>query len=239
MWTTDCVNGTCEQVLANGQIRLSVTPAGDHGFSILRSVRRWPLQLGRTLEYRVNLIHSSGDGAIARCAFGLGPDGGGGLYVLAVDQDSIVLSKRDSPVVQCFVLANGSPVRVDNVKLVLAMTGTPYGVRLEYRILDNARSGAVIHQGECWDTPARDPIQKASDDPPGNYLGLSGLFHFSVYHDNAGIYDPSVGIGHLEKAEVVFDNAEVLEYDVQRRFQRAQGALRNQESMGAVLREFR
>lgn len=35
----------------------------------------------------------------------------------------------------------------------------------------------------------------------------------SLYHDNTGSWDPTVEIPHLGKAEVVFDNPEVLEYD--------------------------
>lgn len=111
VWTTDCY-GTCDHVLANGQIRLSVTPSGDHGFSTLRSARRWLVREGRTLEFRVDLVSSSGDGAMVRMGFGLG-DGERG-YGLSVDQDTVVLGKRDSPVVQCFVLANDVLLRSPN-----------------------------------------------------------------------------------------------------------------------------
>ncbi|MHC1763144.1 MAG: hypothetical protein AB9869_02400 [Verrucomicrobiia bacterium] len=211
VWETGCINGTCGQVLANGQVRLSVTPSGDHGFSILRTVRRWTPQEGRTLEFRVDLVSSSGDGAMIRFGWGLGD--GTRNYGLFVDQDTLVLGKRDNPIVQSFVVRNGLAIKVDNVKLVLSITGIGSGLRLQYKILDNDPSGAVIQQGEVWDTPKADPMQKATDDPPGSYLGLSGLLFLSVYHDNARLFDPTVGIGHYEKAEVVCDNVEVFEYD--------------------------
>jgi hypothetical protein len=56
-------------------------------------------------------------------------------------------------------------------------------------------------------------MQVGTDDPPGNYLGRPGVFRLGLYHDSAGSLDPDVGIGPREKAEVVFDNAEVFEYD--------------------------
>jgi hypothetical protein len=34
----------------------------------------------------------------------------------------------------------------------------------------------------------------------------------AVYHDNARLFDPQIGIGHLDRAEAVFDNVEVQEY---------------------------
>ncbi|HOW66775.1 MAG TPA: hypothetical protein P5186_26355 [Candidatus Paceibacterota bacterium] len=211
IWTKTCYFGTCAQVVTNGQARISIKPTEDHGISGIRSVRKWTLEEGRTLEFRADLMSSNGDGAVGMIAFAIGD--GARLYMLGVDQDTIFLHKRANPITQLFIITNGIPLKTANVKLVLSMTGVQSSVRLQFQVLDNDQAGAVISEGECWDTPGRDPMQKATDDPPQNYLGLSGYFLLELYHDNAGLFDPNVSLGKTEMAEVVFDNAEVFEYD--------------------------
>jgi hypothetical protein len=198
--------------VADGQLRLAITPAGDHGFSVLRSVDRWTLRERRTLEFRVDLIRSSGDGAVARLGFGYG-DGAQG-YIMAFDQDTIALGKRDNPF-QLFLLRNGVPIKATNVKLVLSVTSGPEGAMLlQVRILDNEQGGRVLYSSpDIWDTAGADPMVLGSDDPPGGYLGVNGIFHLSLYHDNAALYDPTVEIARLSEAELILDNAEVIEYD--------------------------
>lgn len=56
-------------------------------------------------------------------------------------------------------------------------------------------------------------MQIGTDEPAASYLGSSGSFELVLYHDNAGDLDPDVTLGHNEEAVVIFDNAEVLEYD--------------------------
>ena len=122
--------------------------------------------------------------------------------------------RRESPS-QAFFVTNGASVKVSNVKLVLSMTGTQSGVLLKCRILDNDNAGAVIFERECWDTADADPMQPGwgPDDPPGSYLGASGSFILSLFRDPQYL-DPDVPLPPGAKAEVVYDNAEVLEYDV-------------------------
>lgn len=215
IWTKACFFGPCGHLVANGQVRLSVTPDGDHGFAGLTSVRQWTVREGRTLEFRVDLISCSGDGALARlnCAFG-NPN----KYILFVDQDTIALGKREEDPLQLFFLTNGPAVDVTNVKLVLSMTGGPdSSVLVQWKILDNEQGGRVLFSGSQWDTAGSDPMvedaHKTSDNPPGSFLGMSGRLNISVYHDNAGWVDPQVEIPHLGEAAAVFDNPEVIEYD--------------------------
>jgi hypothetical protein len=212
LWTRTVWYGTGGQTVSNGQVRIYVTPTGNHAFSFLQSVRRWTLREGHTLEFRADLLSSNDDGAVAFFGFNLG-DGNNG-YRLFVDEDTLIMHKRSSPGVQCFFWTNGAPVKVSNVKLVVSMTGTKSAVLLKFRILDNDNAGAVIIEREFWDTAAADPMQVGSDNPPESYLGQSGYFYVGLYHDNAGVLDPEVTLPHLGEAEVVYDNAEVFEYDV-------------------------
>jgi hypothetical protein len=208
LWTGDVWYGTGGQTLTNGQVRIYITPTGNHGFSFLKSVGTWTLQEGRTLEFRADLLSSNGDGAVAFFGFNTG-DGG---YRLMVDEDTVACHKRGGT--QFFFVTNGAPVKVSNVKLVVSMTGAESGVLLKLKILDNDNGGAVIFERECRDTAAADPMQGGSDDPPESYLGTSGYFYVGLYRDNAATVDPDVTLPHLATGEVVFDNAEVLEYDV-------------------------
>jgi hypothetical protein len=210
IWTGSVWFGTGDQLVTNGQVRISVTPFGDHGFSSLGSVRTFTLREGRTLEFRADLVSSSGDGAVAQLGFALGDVDVG--YVFNLDQDTISLLKREDPF-QLFLLTNGLPIDVTNVKLVVSMTGVQSNVLVQLKILDNEQSGRVVYATNLWDTPNRDPMQVGTDDPPGNCLGRAGRFYLGLYHDNVGWLDPTVEIPPLGEAEVVFDNAEVLEYD--------------------------
>jgi hypothetical protein len=208
-WTGTVWFGTGTQTVTNGQMKIDVTPYGNHAFSFAQSVRTWTLREGRTLEFRADLVSSNGDGAVGYIAFHLG-DGNNG-YMLMVDEDTIALHKRSNPLT-LFLLTNGAPVKVSNVKLVLSMTGVQSGVLLKVRILDNDNVGAVIFESEYWDTAIADPMQIGSDNPPESFLGQTSRLYLSLYHDNAGMLDPEVTLPHLGKAEVVFDNAEVIEY---------------------------
>jgi hypothetical protein len=168
------------------------------------------LKEGRTLEFRADLIASSGDGALARMGFTLS-DGSGG-YILWADKDTLALSKRPDPL-QLFFLTNGLPISATNVTMVVSMAATRSSVFLQFKLLDKNQGDAVIFERYYWDTPGRDPMVVGSDDPQASYLGKTGRFRLGVYHDNASVIDPSVEIPPRSKAEVVFDNAEVLEYN--------------------------
>ena len=210
IWNGSVWFGTGDQLVTNGQVRISITPFGDHGFSGLDSVRTFTLREGRTLEFRTDLVSSSGDGAVARLGFFFTDVEAG--YVFNLDQDTISLLKRENPF-QLFLLTNDVPIDVTNVKLVVSMTGVQTNVLVQLKILDNERPGRVVYATDLWDTPNRDPMQVGTDDPPGNFLGRAGKFYLGVYHDNVGWLDPVVEIPSHDEAEVVFDNAEVLEYD--------------------------
>jgi hypothetical protein len=214
LWTSEVLNGTGDQEIADGVARLWVNSTADHGFSTLFSVRRWTLQAGRTLELRADLIRSNGDGAIGYLAFSLGD--GARMYTLGIDQDTVFLGKRANPR-QIYLLENGvsslSALSTNDVKLCLTLTSVGPDLHLRFKVIDNGLSGAVLFEREFRDTPAADPLQIGIDDPPQTYLGLSGLLELSVYHDNAGAFDPGVDLPPRGTAEVVFDNVEVLEYE--------------------------
>lgn len=212
LWSGSVSFGTGGQAVTNGHVRIFVTPDAlhDYAFSSLESVRTWKLQEGRTLEFRADLLSSNDDGAVAYMGFDL-RDGTRG-YAVFLDKDTLALLKRANTPLQLFFLTNGTPVSVSNVKLVVSMTGVQSDVLLKFRILDN-NAGAVIFEREYRDTPGQDPLQVGPDIPPGNYLGLSGCFQLGLLRD-AAILDPVVTLPPGAMAEVVFDNAEVLEYDV-------------------------
>jgi hypothetical protein len=212
LWTGHVWYGTGGQTVTNGRVRLYVTPnvSGGGAFSFLQSVRTWTLREGRTLEFKADLLSSNGDGALGYIAFHLG-DGNSG-YMLMVDEDTIALHKRSNPLT-LFLLTNGAPVKVSNVKLVLSMTGVQSGVLLKVRVLDNDNAGAVVFEREYCDTAGADPMERGTDDPPESFLGQTSCLYLSLFRD-PGYFDPDVTLPPLAKAEVVWDNAEVLEYDV-------------------------
>jgi hypothetical protein len=211
LWTNWVWNGTGTQTVASGHVKLEVTPpAGQGAFCNMASVQTWTLQEGRTLELRVDLLSSSADGALAWFGFYLN-DGNRG-YMMAVDQDTVALIKRESPA-QAFFVTNGTPIKVSNVKLVVSMTGVQSGVQLRFKILDNDNAGAVILEREFLDTAGADPMQLGVDSPPASYLGATGSVTLSLFRDPQYI-DPDVPLPPLTKVEVVYDNAEVSEYDV-------------------------
>lgn len=208
LWQGWTWNGTGAQTFANGHVRLDLTPAPyQPAFNNLMSHRTWTLQEGRTLEFRVDLLSSNRDGALAFFGFYLN-DGNRGYHIL-VDQDTVALHKRNSPE-QLFFLTNGASIKVSNVKLVLSMTGTNSGVLLKFKVLDNDNSGSVICEREYLDTAAVDTMQVGTDYPPGSYLGQSGRFLMCLFADPASV-DPDVP-QPLPSVEVVYDNAEVIEY---------------------------
>lgn len=212
LWDRWVWNGSGSQTVTNGQVKLEITPPDyQGGFSSLASVRTWTLREGRTVELRVDLLTSNEDGAAAYLGFWV--VGGNRCYALVVDRNTVALAKRESPG-QMFFFTNGLPIKVTNVKLVLSMTGTSSSVFLKCRILDNDNSGAVVFERECLDTAAADPMDPGwgLDDPPSSYLGLSGSIILSLYRDPGTIERP-VALPPGATAEVVYDNAEVSEYD--------------------------
>jgi len=207
-WTAECLFGTCDSLVTGGQLRLAVTPSGDHGYSIYTyNGRTFRLDPRRTMESRVDLISCNADGATAWLQF-TPADGG---YWVGVDPDSVGLSKNINPE-RVFFLTNGIPFKTQNVKLVLTMACGESEVIIRVRSIDNV-TGAVLLDRQFRDTAAQDRLQIGTDEPPASYLGKSGRFELVLYHDNAGKMDPDVTLGHNEQAVVVFDNAEVLEYD--------------------------
>ena len=210
LWTQEVQFGTGGATYAAGKATLVITPSGAHGLCNLASVRSFTLQPGRVLEFSADLLSSNGDGALARLGFTL-LDGSAG-YILQVDQDTVAFSKRPSPL-QLFHLANDQPTDVTNVKLVVSMTGLGSSVLLQIKILNNEQGGAVLYQRDIWDTAGLDAMVRGTDSPAASLVGMPGRFRLGLYHDNAAVFDPVVGIGPQSTAEVVFDNAEVREYD--------------------------
>ncbi len=208
LWTNWLFNGTGTQTVANGHVKLELTPTvpGGVAFCTMRSVRTWTLQEGRTLEFRTDLLSSNDDGAMAYLGFYLTNR----CYGMAVDKDTVALLKRESPT-QMFFLTNTASIKVSNVQLVISMTGVQSGVRLRFKILDNDNAGAVIFEQEYLDTAAADPMQVGTDAPAVSFLGETGYFMLSLFRDPA-LFDPDVTLPPGAAGEVVYDNAEVLKY---------------------------
>jgi alpha-L-arabinofuranosidase len=206
LWTGGVALGTGGQTVTNGQVRLYVTPdvPGGPAFSTLLSVRTWKFREGRTLEFRVDLRSSNDDGALVYFGFALSD--GSGAYGPVVDEDTFALMK--APWGPYFFFTNGVSIKVSNVKLVVSMTPVCSDVHLKFKVLDNDNGGAVIFERECWDTAAADPVERGTDDPPGNYLGLTGCFMLGLFRDD-GSFDDETTLPPLAEAEVVCDNAEV------------------------------
>lgn len=213
-WNWEVLFGQGGYQVTNGQVRVFLTPDGEHGFVTASwKSRQFVVREGRTVELRVDLIGSSGDGAMARVGFAedyTAQDRAN--YVLFFDQDTAAVVKRPESR-QLLWLTNGPALSTTNVKMVVALTGLPGGsVRVHTKVLDNERGGVPLLDQSFEDTAAADPLGAGTDNPPGSLLGRPCRPWVGLYHDNAGYMDPVPGIGHLEEASVIFDNVELLDY---------------------------
>jgi len=184
----------------NGQFKFTLQPVGQPIFSAsTKTSETFTLQEGRTVEFRVDLITGLGADSFAILAFIPTSSSVSSLagYGFSKSTTDILISKgigkyfyNENPV---------TPVKNDNVTMVLSMTVKNGSVILNAKVLDKDNNDAVIFEQTAVDSPAADVLSDGTDSPAAPYLG-SGNFVLMCYEDS-GTSQTSY--------EVTFDNAEV------------------------------
>jgi len=189
-------------VETGGQLRFELPVAGQDIFSASQKTSEaFELKEGRTLEFRVDLVESSGEDSFAVLAFI--PNTGGnspgtlGGYGLAKDPTDVLITKG----VQKYFVADDGPtaeLKNEDITLVLRMTVRNGEVEVTGRIVDRV-DGAVLWERTVVDTAAADVMQDGTDDPAAPFI-TTGYFTLYCYQQ----FDAAI-----ESYVVVFDNAEL------------------------------
>ncbi len=188
-----------------GQFTFSLpTPGRPYFVASRKTSETFELKEGRTVEFRVDLVHGQGPDSFAVLAFipqTTGPNSLGG-YGLSKSETDILISKGIN---NYFFNENPTPaVKNDNVTLVLNLAVRDGSVHITGQVLDKDDGDRVIWEKNYVDTPAADVLSDGEDDPPEPFVNLPGNFVLYLYAD--GGTDPS---GY----EVVYDNAETFVCD--------------------------
>ncbi len=164
-----------------GQFRFDLPPAGQDIFTASQKTSEaFELKEGRTIEFRVDIVESSGEEAFAVLAFI--PNTGGnnpgtlGGYGLAKDPTDVLITKG---VQKYFVADDGVTAELKNEDITLVLTLTVEGgdVIISGKVIDRG-DGAILWERTVTDTPAADVMADGTDDPAAPYLTTG---HFTLY----------------------------------------------------------
>ncbi|MCL4178541.1 MAG: hypothetical protein KJ072_12470, partial [Verrucomicrobia bacterium] len=204
---------------SSGQFRFDLPPAGQDIFTASQKTSRvFDLATEKHLEFRVDVVESSGEDAYAVLAFipntGNNNPGTLGGYGLAKDSTDVLITKG----VQKYFVADDSPTAElpnEDITLVLTLDAEEDQVTVTGKILDRS-DGAVLWERTVVDTLAADVMQDGTDDPAAPYI-TTGYFTLYCYQQfNAAIgtytvfYDNAVVV-----APPLSDNVAPLITDVQ------------------------
>lgn len=197
--------GSARVTAVDGRLNMSIGALENNPVVwIKHGSKSFMIETGKTLEFRVDLIGSNQEGAMAGLAFTLDGDSGDSRgYGLYFDRRTIVVSKTNN---QAFVLENGA-FPTGDVRMILRMTGSGDSVLLDVKLVDLDASRVLVERS-VRDTDAVDAMQLGTDSPPASFLGLPGRLDLTLWHRSSA---PSTGNGL--PSEVVFDNATVFEHD--------------------------
>ncbi len=188
---------------AGGQFQFALPPARQDIFTASQKTSElFELKEGRTIEFQVDLIESSGADSFAVLAFipNTGGNNPGTLqgYGLAKDPDDVLITKG----IEKYFIADDGPtaeLKNDNVTLVLTLTAKGGNVIVTGKILDKDANNAVLWERTVVDTPAADVMTDGTDSPATPYI-TTGYFTlycyqqfsedkiYSVHYDNAEAY---------------------------------------------------
>ncbi|MBM3883191.1 MAG: hypothetical protein FJ387_26335 [Verrucomicrobia bacterium] len=168
-----------------------------------------------TLELRIDLFSANQDGAFADIHAAFNGKG----YFFVKDQNEIALLKGwwpNPPASWAVFFWTNSPVKNQNVTLVLALTRLGSDLRINTRVLDKDNANAVLFERTVTDTPQADPVLPnravkgilSYPDPAGTPYALQSFGY------------PVVGVAWVNPqsapsplAQVVYDNLEVWQYE--------------------------
>ncbi len=187
---------------ADGKFTFTLPALGQSFFvSSKKTSETFELKEGRTIEYRVDLVHGQGPDSFAILAFipqATGPNTLAG-YGIAKSETDILVTKGIN---KYFFSDNPTPaIKNDNVTLVLTLSVKGGNVTLRSRVLDKDAGDKVIFEKVFVDTPAADVMSDGKDEPPAPFVNLTGNFVLYLYAD--GGKDPA---GY----QVVYDKAETF-----------------------------
>src|SRR6266699_403274 len=141
----------------NGQFKFTLQPVGQPIFSAsTKTSETFTLQEGRTVVFSVDLVGGNGPDSFAILAFIPTSSSVSSLagYGFAKSTTDILITKG---IGKYFYNENpATPVKNDNVTMVLSMTVKNGSVILNAKVLDKDNNNAVIFEQTAVDTPAAD-----------------------------------------------------------------------------------
>jgi len=194
-----------------GQFRFSLPAAGQDIFTASQKISEvFELKEGRTLEFSVDLVDSSGEDSYAVLAFipntgGNGPGTLGG-YGLAKDPTDVLITKG---IEKYFVSDDGVSAELPNtnIRLVLTMSVANGAVTVTGKVV-NLADEAVLWEQTVVDTAGADVMASGTDDPAAPWI-TTGYFTLYCYEQfNAAISSYYV---HYDNAQVSVRDVKVLD----------------------------
>jgi hypothetical protein len=186
-----------------GQFQFDLPSFGDDIFTASQKTSRvFDLVTEQHIEFRVDVVASSGEDAYAVLAFI--PNTGGnnpgtlGGYGLAKDPTDVLITKG---VEKYFVADDGPTAELpnENITLVLSLDVDQDQVTITGKVIDRS-DGSVLWERTVVDTPAADVMADGTDDPAAPYIttGYFTLYCYQQFNEAIGSYT------------VFYDNATVV-----------------------------
>jgi hypothetical protein len=195
--------GTSTEV--NGQLKFEIPAAGQPLFAAsTKTSETYTLQDGRTIELRVDMISGNGKDSFGILSWTPTAQSVSALagYSIAKSSTDILITKGIN---KYFYNENpATPIKNENVTLVLSLTGRGASVVITAKVLDKDDNNAVLFERTFVDTPEADPLSDGTDSPATPYFGPGNLVLFE-YEDFAA--------GGPDVYEVIFDNAQAFVLD--------------------------
>jgi hypothetical protein len=187
---------------ANGLFTFDLPAIGQPFFvASVKTTKTITLEEGTQHEFAVDMLSGRGGDSFAVIGFipkSPGPNSLAG-YGLAKSETDVLVTKGIS---KYFIDDDTTPVKNENVRLVLTLTVQSGTVYIRGRVLDKDNNNQVIWDKTFADTPQADVLGTGTDNPPAPYIGASGNVVLYLYAD--GGQDPA---GY----QVVYDNLTVSE----------------------------
>src|SRR4051812_7146554 len=152
-------NGYASITEANGQFNFSLIPVGQSIFAAsTKTSETFDLKEGRTIEFREDLVTGNGNDSFAILAFIPTSSQVSSLngYGFSKSASDVLVSKS---IGKYFYNENPpTPLKNDNVTMVLSLTVKNGSVIINAKLLDKDANNAVIFEQTFTDTPAADVL---------------------------------------------------------------------------------
>lgn len=178
---------------SNGQFKFELPPAGQDIFTASQKTSQlFELKEGRTIEFSVDVLESTGEDTFAVLAFipNTGGNSPGTLagYGLAKDPTDVLITKG----IQKYFIADdgeGASLQNENIRLSLTMAASGGNVEVTGTIIDIA-TGEILWENTVVDTPASDVMTDGSDEPAAPFIttGYFTLYCYQQFNGAAPLY---------------------------------------------------